>query len=97
MCLSHSHFAQDDRTLGAGTLHQVTSQTWGYPSRNNPQHSAAFSDDAMGVTQIKERFNRFKDGLMLADHRLAICEVADEVGISRGSANMILTEDLGMR
>ncbi|PNF29631.1 hypothetical protein B7P43_G16519, partial [Cryptotermes secundus] len=83
----------------------------------------AFGDDAMGVTQIKEWFNRFKHGHMSADseqrsgrpssrnadviekvqtlitedHRLAICEVADEVGISRGSANIILTQDLGMR
>jgi hypothetical protein len=27
----------------------------------------AFSDDAMGATQIKECFNRFKDGHTLAD------------------------------
>ena len=33
----------------------------------------------------------------MEDRRLAIREVADEVGISRGSANKILTEDLGMR
>ncbi|PNF33352.1 hypothetical protein B7P43_G05686 [Cryptotermes secundus] len=83
----------------------------------------AFGDDAMGVTQIKEWFNRFKHGrmsadseqrsgrpstsrnadviekvrtLILEDRRLAIREVADEVGISRGSTNTILTEDLGM-
>ncbi|PNF38778.1 hypothetical protein B7P43_G12822, partial [Cryptotermes secundus] len=35
--------------------------------------------------------------LIMEDRRLAIREVADEVGISRGSANTILTEDLGMR
>ncbi|PNF42608.1 hypothetical protein B7P43_G01287 [Cryptotermes secundus] len=84
----------------------------------------AFGDDAMGVTQIKEWFNRFKHGrmsadseqrsgrpstsrnadviekvrtLIMEDRRLAIREVADEVGISRGSANTILTEDFGMR
>jgi predicted DNA-binding protein YlxM (UPF0122 family) len=28
---------------------------------------------------------------------LTVREIADEVGISRGSANTILTEDLGMR
>ncbi|PNF31996.1 hypothetical protein B7P43_G06551 [Cryptotermes secundus] len=33
----------------------------------------------------------------MEDRRLAIREVADEVGISRGSANTILTEDLGRR
>ncbi|XP_033606072.1 uncharacterized protein LOC117282053 [Cryptotermes secundus] len=33
----------------------------------------------------------------MQDRRLAICEIADEVGISRGSANTILTDDLGMR
>jgi hypothetical protein len=27
----------------------------------------AFGDDAMGATQIKEWFNRFKDGRTLAD------------------------------
>ncbi|PNF35685.1 hypothetical protein B7P43_G17425 [Cryptotermes secundus] len=84
----------------------------------------ALDDDAMGVTQIKEWFNRFKHGhmsadseqrsgrpstsrnadvidkvhtLIMEDRRLAIREVADEVGISRGSANTILIEDLGMR
>jgi hypothetical protein len=41
-CLSHSRFARDDRTLGAATLHQVLSETWGYPSGNNPQNSAGF-------------------------------------------------------
>ncbi|PNF40629.1 hypothetical protein B7P43_G05903 [Cryptotermes secundus] len=35
--------------------------------------------------------------VIMEDRRLAIREVADEVGISRGSANTILTEDLGMR
>jgi hypothetical protein len=42
----------------------VFSETWGYPSGNNPQNSAG--DDAMGVAQIKEWFNRFKNG-RLAD------------------------------
>ncbi|PNF42337.1 hypothetical protein B7P43_G03673, partial [Cryptotermes secundus] len=83
-----------------------------------------FGDDAIGVTQIKEWFNRFKDGhisaesdqrsgrpstsqnadviekvrtLIMGDRRLTIREVADEVRISRGYANTILTEDLGMR
>ncbi|PNF35838.1 hypothetical protein B7P43_G09433, partial [Cryptotermes secundus] len=35
--------------------------------------------------------------LIMGDRRLTIREVADGVGISRGSANTILTEDLGMR
>jgi AraC-like DNA-binding protein len=83
----------------------------------------AFSDDAMGATQIKEWFNCFKDGRTLADsdqlsrrpstsrnanvvenvrslileHRhLIIREIAEEVGISTGSAHSILTEDLHM-
>jgi predicted transcriptional regulator len=34
--------------------------------------------------------------LILEDHRLTIQEIADEVGISTGSANSILTEDLHM-
>jgi transposase len=77
----------------------------------------------MGATQIKEWFNRFKDGrtladsdqrsgrpsrsrnanvienvrsLILEDRRLTVREIADEVGISTGSAHSILTEDLHM-
>jgi hypothetical protein len=34
--------------------------------------------------------------MIMEDRPLTIYEVADEVGISRGSANTILTEDLGM-
>lgn len=84
----------------------------------------AFGNDAMSVTQIKEWFNRFKDGrtsvesderpgrpstsrnpqvveqvrkLIREDRRLTVRELADEVGISHGSADTILLEDLGMR
>jgi AraC-like DNA-binding protein len=84
----------------------------------------AYGDYAMGVTQIKEWFNCFKDGHMSVDsgqrsgrpstrqnadvfdkvrisitenRRLTLQEIADEVGISRSSANTILTEDFGMR
>jgi histone-lysine N-methyltransferase SETMAR len=35
--------------------------------------------------------------LIMEDRRLTVREIADEVGISRGSANTILTEDVGMR
>jgi hypothetical protein len=83
----------------------------------------AFGDDAMGATQIKEWFNRFKDGrtlvdcdqcsgrpstsrnaniienvrsLILEDHHLTVQEIADEVGISTGSAYSIVTEYLHM-
>jgi hypothetical protein len=41
-CSSHSRFAKEDRMLGAATLQQVLSETWGYPSGNNPQNSAGF-------------------------------------------------------
>jgi hypothetical protein len=34
---------------------------------------------------------------IMGERRLAVREVADEVGISRCSANTLLTEDLGMR
>jgi hypothetical protein len=117
--VSHSCFAQDDRTLGAAMLHQVLSKTWGYPEETICKIQQAFDDDARGVTQIEEWFNCFKDGRMsvdsdqhsrrsstsryavmdkvwisiVEDHRLNIREIADEVGISRGSANMILTDD----
>jgi hypothetical protein len=42
-CLSHSFFAQDGRMLGATILHQVSSETWGYPSGNNPQKFSRLS------------------------------------------------------
>ncbi|KAJ4445764.1 hypothetical protein ANN_12449 [Periplaneta americana] len=82
-----------------------------------------FGEDAMGVTQIKEWFNRFKDGrtsveheqrcgrpqtarsaavvervrnLVMADRRLTVLEIAEEVGVSKDSAHAILREDLNM-
>lgn len=84
----------------------------------------AFGDDAMGVTQIKEWYNRFKNGrnsadsdqrtgrpstcrnpeiinkvhsLIVEDRRLTVREIANDIGISEGSAHTILTEDLSMR
>ncbi|GFS33285.1 HTH_48 domain-containing protein [Nephila pilipes] len=77
----------------------------------------------MGVTQIKEWFNRFKDGrtsaeseqrcgrpqtarsaanvervrnLVMADHRLTVWEIAEEVVVSKDSAYAILRENLNM-
>ncbi|GFT41707.1 HTH_48 domain-containing protein [Nephila pilipes] len=77
----------------------------------------------MGVTQIKEWFNRFKDGrtsaeseqccgrpqtarsaanvermrnLVMADRRLTVQEIAEEVGVSKDSAHALLREDLNM-
>jgi hypothetical protein len=41
-CSSHSRFAQEDRTLGAAILHQVLTESWGYPSGKNQQNSAGF-------------------------------------------------------
>ncbi|PNF43546.1 hypothetical protein B7P43_G03939, partial [Cryptotermes secundus] len=46
-----------------------------------------------GILDIIEKVR----ALIMKNRRLAIREVADEAGISRGSANTILTEDLGMR
>ena len=84
----------------------------------------AFGDDAMSITQIKEWYNRFKDGrtsvesesrsgrpstsrndevidqvqtLVMQDRRVTIRELAEEMGISIGSAHSILREDLAMR
>ena len=83
----------------------------------------AFGDEAIGVTQIKEWFNHFKNGrtsvesdqrsgrpstrqnpqvieevsnLIMSDRRLIMREIEEEVGISYGSVQAILTEDLGM-
>ena len=77
----------------------------------------------MSITQIKEWYNRFKDGrtsveseshsgrpstsrndevidqvqtLVMQDRRVTIRELADEVGISIGSAHSILREELTM-
>jgi hypothetical protein len=44
-CSSHSHFARDGKTLGAAILHQILSETWGYPSGKSPQNSAGFPGD----------------------------------------------------
>ncbi|KAJ4444141.1 hypothetical protein ANN_05930 [Periplaneta americana] len=82
-----------------------------------------FGEDAIGVTQIKEWFNRFKDGrtsaeseqrcgrpqtarsaavvervrnLVMADRRLTVREIAEEVGVSKNSAHAILRDDLNM-
>jgi histone-lysine N-methyltransferase SETMAR len=84
----------------------------------------AFGNNAMGVTQIKEWYNEFKNGrtsvdsdqrisrpstsrnsdvinkvrsLIMEDCRLTIREIANDIGISDGSAYAILTDDLGMR
>jgi hypothetical protein len=77
----------------------------------------------MGVTQIKEWYNQFKNGrtsvdsdqhtgrpltsrnlavinkvlsLVTEDCQLTVREIANDIGISDGSANAILTDDLGM-
>jgi histone-lysine N-methyltransferase SETMAR len=84
----------------------------------------AFGNGAMVVTQIKEWFNRFKNGrtsvdsdqrtgrqstsrnpdvinkvrsLIMEYRRLTVREIANDNGISDGSAHAILTDDLGMR
>ncbi|KAJ4428957.1 hypothetical protein ANN_25953 [Periplaneta americana] len=82
-----------------------------------------FGEDAMGVTQIMEWFNRLKDGrtsaeseqhcgrpqtvrsgavvervrnLVMADRRLTVREIAEEIGVSKDSAHAILRDDLNM-
>ena len=83
-----------------------------------------FSNNAMSITQIKEWYNRFKDGhtsvesdahsnrpstsrndelidqlrtLVLQDHRVTVRKLVEEVGISTGSVQSILANDLAMR
>lgn len=83
-----------------------------------------FGNEAMGTTQIKEWYNRFKDGrlsveseprsgrpstskndaiidqvrnLVMQNRRITIRELVDEVSISFGSIQSILTDDLGLR
>jgi len=84
----------------------------------------AFGNKAMGHTQVKEWFKRFKKGwtsvesdecsgslstsrnqlmfdnvlsAMLDNCRITITELCDELGLSFGSVQSILTEDLGMK
>jgi len=83
-----------------------------------------FGDDAMGITQIKDWYNQFKDDctsvesdaragrpsksrnneltdqvrtFIMQDCRVTIQELAEEVGISTGSAHSISTDVLTMR
>ena len=83
----------------------------------------AFLDESMSITQIKEWYNRFKEGrtsaesdfrsgrpltcrnevvinnvneLIMDDRRLTVREIGDELNISKDSAHVILTQDLGM-
>nr|XP_015912968.1 protein GVQW3-like [Parasteatoda tepidariorum] len=92
-------------------------------SQTIPKIQQVFGEEAMGVTQIKEWFNRFKDGrtsaeseqrcgrpqtarsaanverlrnLGMADRRLTVREIAEEVGVSKDSAHAILREDLNV-
>ncbi|XP_064111493.1 protein GVQW3-like [Macrobrachium nipponense] len=51
-----------------------------------------FGDEAMGITQIKEWYNRFKQGQTSVESK-----PRSEVGISTGSVHTILTEDLAIR
>ncbi|XP_068229438.1 protein GVQW3-like [Palaemon carinicauda] len=70
----------------------------------------AFGDEAMGITLIKEWYNRFKPStsrneefiatvprIVEDDRRITINEITEEVGTSTGSVHTILTEDLAMR
>jgi hypothetical protein len=54
---SHSRFAQDDRILGAVKLLKLGGDTQAEAIHKIQQ---GFSDDVIGVTQIKEWLNRSK-------------------------------------
>jgi hypothetical protein len=51
--------------------------------------------DSCGSTTLK--MTTCQQTLIMEKCRLTVQEIADEVGISRGSASMILSEDLGMQ
>jgi hypothetical protein len=69
--------------LGAVILNQKLGDSQAETIRKIQQ---AFGDDAMGVTQIKEWFNHFKDGHMLADsHQCSgIPSKSQNAGIDHG-------------
>jgi AraC-like DNA-binding protein len=58
----------------------------------------ADSDQRSGRPSTSRNANVIENvrSLILEDHSLTVQEIADEVGISRGSAHSILTEDLHM-
>ncbi|XP_054744503.1 histone-lysine N-methyltransferase SETMAR-like [Anastrepha obliqua] len=71
---------------------------------------SAFGDDTMGITQIKEWFNRFKNGrtsaeseprsgrpVVIRDRRVTNREIAEEVDINTFAAHSDVTEDLAMK
>ena len=56
------HCKENDGTVGAALLHQILPETGHSEVENIRKIHTAFGDDAMGITQIKEWYNRFKDG-----------------------------------
>ena len=62
MLASVFHCKENDGTIGAALLHQILPETGRQPGGKHSEDSHGFGDDAMGITQIKEWYNRFKDG-----------------------------------
>ena len=62
----------------------------------------AHGEDAMGRTQVFDRFRRFKEiakvrTIVRDNRRLTVQDIADDCGISVGSCDVILTDDLHMK
>jgi len=55
-------FCENDGTTQAAVLHQILPEAWQQPRENHSEDSVGFGDDGMGITQIKEWENQFKDG-----------------------------------
>ena len=54
-------FTYRDGMVGATVLHQVLSETSGYPNRNHLKTQKIFGDYGFGVMQIKQWYSCFKD------------------------------------
>ena len=53
---------ENDRTTEEALLPQILLDTGRKPGGNHWKIQAVFSDNFMGITQIKEYYNQFKDG-----------------------------------
>ena len=54
---------------GAALLHQILQKLGDSQAETIQKIQTAFGDDAMGVTQVKEWYNRFKDGCASVDSK----------------------------
>ena len=62
MLATFFHLKENDGTIVAALLHHISHDPGRQPGGKHSEDSHGFGDDAMGITQIKEWYNRFKGG-----------------------------------